>query len=197
MHPLHNCTLLTQKPSRILSYINELSGKFSGKDYTFLFALSAKFNHPHELEETVSTIRNLRCDRGEGKARIVGCLSGPVSNMELPDGQHAALSCAIAVFDSRQCVPFYSGLKGREEAQVGRWHSFRRNGPDESDALAEARGGSVNWGGVWNNRLSNNKDKLPGELLSISYVKIACFVFTDRVRTYDLADRPKSTHCCI
>jgi len=179
MRPLYNCTLLTQKPSRILSYINELSGKFTGKDFTFLFALSAKFNHPHELEETVSTIRNLRSDRGKGKARLVGCLSGPVSNVELLDGQHAALSCAVAVFDSRQCVPFYSSLKGREEAQVGRWHSFRRDRPGESDALAEARvGQSLNedWEGVWNNRLSNNKDKLPGELLSISYVKTVCFV---------------------
>ena len=174
---LHLCTLLTQKPARILSYINELSGKFNGRDYTFLFALSAKFDHPHELEKVVSTIRDLRCDRGKGKARMVGCLSGPVSSMELPGG-HAGLSCAVAVFDSRNCVPFSSELQGREEAQVGRWHSFRRKVPDSSERLdiLEARGGqNVNWEDVWNNRTSSsiNKGMLPGELRSISYVKVA------------------------
>jgi hypothetical protein len=107
---------------------------------------------------------------------MVGCLSGPVSDMELPGGKHSGLSCAIAVFDSSHCVPFYSELQGRKEAQVGRWHSFRRNAPDDLERLGMLEGGqSVNWEDVWNNRTSSsiNEGMMPGELRSISYVKIA------------------------
>jgi hypothetical protein len=70
-----------------------------------LFALSANFEHLDELEQAVSTMRNVRSDKGRGKARLVGYLSGPVDNMELPAGKRAALSCAVAVFDSGQCLP--------------------------------------------------------------------------------------------
>jgi hypothetical protein len=157
----------------MLSHINELSDKFTGREYIFLFALSANFNHPHELEQVVNTMRSLRSDKGKGKARMVGCLSGPVSDIELPVQNRVGHSCAMAVFDSRHCVPFYSGLQGRKEVQVGRWHSFRRKLPDESerlDVLETGGGQSVNWEDVWNNRVSSsvNMDMLPGELSSIS-----------------------------
>ena len=182
MHPHRIHTLLAQKPCQILSFLHELSNKFTGRDFTFLFALSANFDQQHDLERVVDTLRTLRCDRGKGKARMVGCLSGPVSSIELPGGIRERLSCAVAVFDSRQCVPFYSDLQGRRETQVGRWHSFRRNAQDTEDSILdvlEARDGrSVNWEDVWNNRSSSNKDVLPGELRSIPYAKFtANFLF--------------------
>lgn len=192
MRPLHVCTLLTQKPPQILSYINKLSEKFSGKDCTFLFALSSNFDHPNDLEEVVCTMRNLRRDRGKGKARLIGCLSGPVSDMELPGGNHAGLSCAVAVYNSMHCVPFHSRLQGRKEAQVGRWHSFRPDSSPTLDLLEVRKGENVNWEDVWNNKISSsiNRDIVSEELRLISYVNIAASLYisanlvNERVQTF-------------
>lgn len=177
MQPNSIHTLLAQKPCQILSFLHELSNStFTGRDYTFLFALSANFDQHHELERVVDRLGTLRRTTVKGNARMVGCLSGPVSGIELPGGTREGLSCAVAVFDSNQCVPFYSDLQGRRETQVGRWHSFRRKASDNEDSrldVLEARDGrSINWDEVWNNRSSSNKkDLLPGELRAIPYVE--------------------------
>jgi hypothetical protein len=197
--PHHISTFLTQKPSRILSYIHELSDKFTGRDYTFLFALSANFEHSDELEQVVSTMRSVRSDKGRGKARLVGCLSGPVDNMELTAGKRAALSCAVAVFDSGQCVPFYSELQGRRDTQVGRWHSFRKKATDEEEGLDILEAGgrqSINWEDVWNKRISSsiNKDTMmPEALRSTSYVRLFFLLCLH----YSRLHRPSEIHTLL
>jgi hypothetical protein len=67
------------------------------------------------------------------------------------------------VFDSANVIPFRSTIPGREEAQVGRWHAFRRKGEsvNKEDSLEEG----VSWGDVWEG--GGKPVALPEELRSV------------------------------
>ena len=175
MAPLHLSTLLARKPSQIRSYIKEISQSFSKKGHTVFFALSSDFQSPEGLQDVVHDLRGL-ASGSDGKGRLVGCLSGPVSELALPlKSGGAELSCAIAIFDSAQCVPFYSSLSGRKEVQVGRWHSFRGKEDIQEGigGLEVDNGTDVNWEDIWNRKHSKTSaELLPKELLSIPCVNL-------------------------
>lgn len=179
MAPLHLSTLFARKTSQIRFYIEEISRAFSNKGHTVFFALSSDFRRPEELQDVVHDLRGL-ASGSDGKGRLVGCLSGPVSEVTLPlKNGGAELSCAIAIFDSAQCVPFYSSLSGRKEVQVGRWHSFReKEGVQEGVGELEADNGpDVNWEDIWNRKhAKTSAELLPKELLSIPCVNLALYL---------------------
>jgi len=190
MAPLHLSTLLARKPSQIHFYIKEISQSFSKKGHTVFFALSSDFQSPEGLQDVVHDLRGL-ASGSDGKGRLVGCLSGPVSEVALPiKSGGAELSCAIAIFDSAQCVPFYSSLSGRKEVQVGRWHSFRGKEDIQEGigGLEVENGADVNWEDIWNRKHSKTSaELLPKELLSIPCVNLVLSslrVFLNKVQNF-------------
>ena len=150
------------------------------------FALSANFESSNELERAVSALRAMGLSETgrEAKSRVVGCLSGSLSEVDIPGLKfRCGLSCAIAIFDSRRCVPFYSGLPGRKEVQVGRWYSFRKTEMGEKGrvdvGLGEGNGDGkrVDWDELWNRRMSSGVDLLPEELRSIPSVVLLTWIY--------------------
>lgn len=176
MRPLHLSTFLAPRLSSFLSHINSLSQRFSGNELTIFFALSANSDSSNELEGAVTALRSMAGRKG--KSRVMGCLSDSLSEIDIPGlKDRYGLSCAIAIFDSMHCVPFYSDLPGRKEVQVGRWHSFRRKETMEEneDVFVGAGGGNgdenrIDWEALWNRRTSSNTSLLPEELRSIPSV---------------------------
>jgi len=179
MAPLHFSTLLARKPSQIRFYIKEISQSFSKKGHTVFFALSSDFQSPEGLQDVVHDLRGL-ASGSDGKGRLVGCLSGPVSEVALPlKSGGTELSCAIAIFDSAQCVPFYSSLSGRKEIQVGRWHSFRGKEDIQEGigGLEVDNGTDVNWEDIWNRKHpKTSAELLPKELLCVNLSSLRIFL---------------------
>ncbi len=187
MRPIHLSTLLAPRLSCLLSYINSLSRRFAGKEHTIFFVLSANFESSNELEGAVSALRAMGLGETghKGRSKVVGCLSGSLSEVDIPGLKgRCGLSCAIAIFDSARCVPFYSGLPGRKEVQVGRWHSFRKTeaGEENGGVNVGMRGGNgdgkrVDWEELWNRRTSSGADLLPEELRSIPSVVLLTWIY--------------------
>ena len=123
---LHLSTYLTRSPTGLLNRIRSLVKEYAGHDLTLLFALSANFSDTQDLGRAVTGLMSLT------STRTVGCLSGRLGNTKINDKsiEEDVLSLSVAVLDSRNVKSFRSTIPGREEAQVGRWHAFRRKSED-------------------------------------------------------------------
>ncbi|KAJ3567082.1 hypothetical protein NP233_g6595 [Leucocoprinus birnbaumii] len=144
MTVLHLSTLLARSPVRLLDRIKSIEERYAGHNMTLLFALSANFSDSQQLASAVNALTGLK------NTSTLGCLSGRLGNSRIGGANVAndALSLSIAVLDSKNLVTFRSTIPGREEAQVGRWHAFRRKeeGLDKERSLEEG----LTWEEVWN-----------------------------------------------
>lgn len=139
---MHFSTVLARSPAGLLSYISRLSKQY--QDHVFLFALSP--NAPSsDLAQLVQKLTTF-------SPRTIGCLSAP-----LPAHSDGLLSCSFAMFEPDNCFPFRSHIQGRASPQVGRWHSFRQKGPQADILDEDMPSGTVDWGNVWDQSLTNNE----------------------------------------
>jgi len=190
MPPLHLSTIIARTPSSLLGHISSLSSKYGGNGHTILFALSSNFPESTDLQAAVDTLTRFNEKTGESSTakksnagRVLGCLTDSFTSTKFtganPDLN--AVSCSIGVFESQSCVPFHSTLLGREQPQVGRWHSFRKKEGD-TDALGNKAaqewepnwkevGGSngadkkVDWEDIWKQSSSNDSSSSSLSLL--------------------------------
>ncbi|KAF7767884.1 hypothetical protein Agabi119p4_7127 [Agaricus bisporus var. burnettii] len=124
---LHLSTYFSRSPIRLLSRINTLAKQYAGHDLTLLFALSSNIPDPEHLGKAVNELT--RFDR----TRTVGCLSGRLGGTTISEVKmdQDVVSLAVAFMDSGMVRPFRSTIPGRDEAQVGRWHAFRKKDEPE------------------------------------------------------------------
>ncbi|KDR72541.1 hypothetical protein GALMADRAFT_142864 [Galerina marginata CBS 339.88] len=192
MPPLHLSTVLTRKPSNLLSHISKVSREYAGKGHTLLFTLSSNFTLPQDLQAVVERLTKFndvgdvgeRTEKGKGtNGHTIGCLTDSFASTTFENlpvtkevDQGPLLSCSLGIFDSKLCMPYRSELPGREQPQVGRWHSFRKkevwaasagNGgsglekptaegwePDWQNIDTKGNEGGTDWERIWNRSVS-------------------------------------------
>ena len=139
----HLSTFLTRSPTGLLNRIRYLVREYAGHDLTLLFALSANFPDTQDLSRAVAELANLT------RTQTVGCLSGRLGNTNINGKkvEEDILSLSVAVLDSKNVRSFRSTIPGKEEAQVGRWHAFRRKNEDVKKYYPLIEG--VSWKEVW------------------------------------------------
>ncbi|KAF5318778.1 hypothetical protein D9619_010756 [Psilocybe cf. subviscida] len=178
MPPIHLSTILVKTPSQLLTQLSHLSTKYGGNGHTILFALSANFSRPEDLQAAVTSLTTFNSGSRKGKEKdsghVLGCLTDSFSASSFRSAsRESLLSCAVGVFDSATCVPFRSTLASREQPQVGRWHAFRKGdevGKDESANVdwENVGKGPVNWEDIWNQAESSAHPRRIQTLLTLS-----------------------------
>lgn len=174
--PLHLSTILARTPYALQKQLAKVTDVYTNKGHTCLFALSANFPFSQDLADTVGILTEF--NKG---GHTLGCLSDSFSAVNFSQSSRVwdqenhpmpILSCSIGIFDSSHVVPFRSTIPGKPQPQVGRWHSFRKNGDinDVRDYELNLRtgtnDGTASWEDIWNH--SASKDiPLPDELCSI------------------------------
>ncbi|KXN88542.1 hypothetical protein AN958_07178 [Leucoagaricus sp. SymC.cos] len=142
---LHLSTYLSRSPARLLDRIQILSRQYAGHDLTLLFALSANFSDTQDLGKAVNgLVQNF------DNTRTIGCLSGRLGSTCI-NGKNIGndiVSLSVGVWDSKDVKSFRSTIPGREEAQVGRWHAFRKKEEEEKRKDYSLNEG-VSWEEVW------------------------------------------------
>lgn len=174
--PLHLSTILARTPYALQKQLAKLTDAYTNKGHTCLFALSANFPFSQDLADTVGILTKFN-----KRGHTLGCLSDSFSSVNFSQnnyiwdhGNHSIpiLSCSIGIFDSSQVVPFRSTIPGKNQPQVGRWHSFRKKDDiddDEDYGLGLRSGsddGTASWENIWN-RPSSKNVPLPEELRSL------------------------------
>ncbi|KAF9556302.1 hypothetical protein CPC08DRAFT_765357 [Agrocybe pediades] len=180
MPPLHLSTIITRTPSTLHGHIASLSSRYGGQGHTVLFALSSNFGEPNDLQKAVNTLTkfNDKSSSSTTKGRVVGCLADSFTSTSHDGNAFDAnsVSCSIGIFDSRSCIPFHSTLQGRQQPQVGRWHSFRNKteeaSSNEPDWQEVENASAIDWENIWKQSKSSVSSSLPHELRSTELSQI-------------------------
>jgi len=104
---LHLSTILARTPDGILAHLAHRLPRSCLQNF-LLFTLSANVNGP-QLSALVSGLTSL-------SPQSIGCLSAPYTE--------DLITCSVAIFRSKNCVPFRSTILGAPAPRVGRWHAF-------------------------------------------------------------------------
>ena len=147
---LRTTTIFARTPALLLSQLSRISKVYTEK--TLLFALSANVE-ADGLSTLVSRLNSISADS-------IGCLSAPLGTPWAPAGD--LIACSLAAFD--RSTTFRSTIPGRQAAQVGRWHAFRKHDSEEvsanhNEVIQDER---VDWEKMWIRHMG--KTALPAEL---------------------------------
>ncbi|KAJ7288536.1 hypothetical protein C8J57DRAFT_1280598 [Mycena rebaudengoi] len=153
-------TVLARSPAGLLSYISRLSNAYH--HHVLLFSISPNVSSP-DLAELVQRLTKF-------SPQTIGCLSAP-----LPGHSDDLISCSFGLIKQNLCIPFRSHIPGRASPQVGRWHSFRQKEPLPDVREEDVPSGTVDWGSVWDQSLTNNA--LPAELQTINSDEIGTIIY--------------------
>jgi hypothetical protein len=149
---LRTTTILARTPTLLLSQLSQLSKIYT--ENTLLFALSTNVE-ANGLSSLVSHLTSLSADS-------VGCLSAPLDTPWSPAEDY--ITCSLAAFD--HSTTFRSTIPGRQAAQVGRLHAFRKHEDVTANHSEILQDGHVDWGKMWSRHMG--KTTLPPELDSLS-----------------------------
>ncbi|KAH9933271.1 hypothetical protein B0H21DRAFT_84025 [Amylocystis lapponica] len=150
----HMSTMLSRTTSDILSHVSKI--RLSYTSHIPLFTLSV----PHHLSASdlsalVSQLTSLSGD-------AVGCLSTPIPSQDPQWADY--MSCSVAMFEKDRATSFRSTIPGKQAAQVGRWHTSRK---DEglNAGTREVDTENLNWQDVWSR--TTNDYALPPEVQNL------------------------------
>jgi len=162
-------TIISRSPSNILKHIERLKKTTNFHNSSILFTVSppSSSSDLSDLVDALTTWPN---------ANTIGCLTSPTHS--------DTVTCSIAFFENQRSVLFRSTIPGREQTQVGRWHSFRK--PQSRDtslnvaSLLDKREQGRNWDDIWNT--GGHEDvELPEELQGVDPNRVQnIFYFSDR-----------------
>ncbi|THV03608.1 hypothetical protein K435DRAFT_621752, partial [Dendrothele bispora CBS 962.96] len=162
-------TIISRSPANVLKHIDRFKKSVKTPSASVLFTISPPSNSS-DLSDLVDALTVWP------NANTIGCITAPTHS--------DAVTCSIALFDSRKAVPFRSTIPGCEQTQVGRWHSFRKPQSQESSlnvaSLLEKREQGKNWDDLWST--GGHEDiVLPEELKSVDPSRVRdIFYFSDR-----------------
>ncbi|KAF5314565.1 hypothetical protein D9611_007034 [Ephemerocybe angulata] len=188
--PLHLTTILARNPSILEHHIRNVVERYTRQNLICFFALTAN--------DAVDWTRYWQLLRSINESQTVGCLSSTFSGVKTPRGDLSRyLGCSIGVFDPSEAVCFRSTIQGDRQAQVGRWHSFRKSEEDAGTPWP-LTDGPISWDDVWGRR-GEAEDSVSLDLGNTRPEDVQSLVyFTDRsyqglsrslVQSYPLASK--------
>ncbi|KAF5336284.1 hypothetical protein D9758_014492 [Tetrapyrgos nigripes] len=159
-------TIISRSPTRILKYIDRLKQSTNSSRSSVIFSVSppAKSSDLSDFVDALTAWPN---------ASAIGCLAAPT--------HRDAITCSVAFFKDHDSVLFRSTIPGREQTQVGRWHSFRK--PEariDVASMLEKRGQGRDWDDIWSTGGHEDVD-LPEELTNVNPSLVQnIFYFSDQ-----------------
>lgn len=141
--PLKLTTILARNPAVLEQQIRTVVEKYVRQNLICFFALTAN--------DSVDWTRYWQLLRSINQSQTVGCLSSSFNGVQTSKGDLSSyLGCSIGLFESSEAVCFRSTIAGDQQAQVGRWHSFRKS--EEVDPSPWPLNSHMSWEDVWNRR---------------------------------------------
>ena len=140
--PRQLTTILTRNPALLEQQIRTIVEKHVRQNLICFFALTSN--------DSVDWTRYWQLLRSINQSQTVGSLSSSFNGVGSSKGDLTGyLGCSIGLFEPSEAVCFRSTIAGDRQAQVGRWHSFRK---DEDADASWPLGKNVSWEDVWNRR---------------------------------------------